>query len=124
MIKTFFNKDKLKKSINPDEAVSIGAAIYSYNFNDDNNPKGNLRIIDICPYSLGIGSKGGEMSFMIDKNTPLPHKITDQFYTIKDDQSYFGIGVYQGEDKSIDNNYKLGSFFVRGIEKKKRRSWY
>ena len=120
MIKTFFNKDELKKSINPDEAVSIGAAIYSYNFNDDNNPKGNLRIIDVCPYSLGIGSKGGEMSFMINKNTPLPHIFTDQFYTIKDDQSYFGIGVYQGEDKSIDNNYKLGSFFVRGIEKKKK----
>ena len=58
---------------------------------------------------------------MRNNNTPLPHIFTDQFYTIKDDQSYFGIGVYQGEDKSIDNNYKLGSFFVRGIEKKKKK---
>ena len=123
MVKNFFNKE-VKKSVNPDEAVALGAAIYSHNFdNQDGNE--DIRVIDICPYSLGIGSKGKEMSIMINKNTPLPHTFTDQFYTIKDAQTYFGIGVYQGEDKSIENNYKLGSFFVRGIEKKKkRRSWY
>ena len=118
MVKNFFNKE-VKKSVNPDEAVAIGAAIYSHNFdNQDGNE--DIRVIDICPYSLGIGSKGKEMSVMIPKNTPLPHTFTDQFYTIKDEQTYFGIGVYQGEDKSIENNYKLGSFFVRGIEKKKK----
>ena len=118
MVKNFFEKD-IKKSVNPDEAVAYGAAIYSHNFNDDKQ-KNDISIIDICPYSLGIGSKGKEMSIMINKNTPLPHTFTDQFYTIKDNQTYFGIGVYQGEDKSIDNNYKLGSFFVRGIEQKKK----
>jgi molecular chaperone DnaK (HSP70) len=118
MVKNFFNKE-VKKSVNPDEAVALGAAIYSHNFdNQDGNE--DIRVIDICPYSLGIGSKGKEMSVMIPKNTPLPHTFTDQFYTIKDAQTYFGIGVYQGEDKSIENNYKLGSFFVRGIEKKKK----
>ena len=60
---------------------------------------------------------------MINKNNPLPHTFTHQFFTTKDNKSYFGIGIYQSDGKSIENKYKLGSFFIRGI-KKKKRSWY
>ena len=118
IIRNFFDEKEIKKAINADEAIAYGAAIYAST--NDKNSNNNINITDVCPYSLGIGSKDREMSVMIPKNTQIPYKFTDQFYTIKDEQNHFGIGVYQGEGKIIDENTKLGSFFVRGIRKGKK----
>ena len=110
MIKEYFgnNKFKLSKKINPDEAVAYGAAIVG-------NIK-NLKIKDVIPLTLGVGSKEN-MIPMIKKNTQIPFSFVKTFKTIQDNQSEFGIGIYEGEDKLLKNNILLDNFYLRNITK-------
>ena len=121
MIKEYFGGDSkliLSKTINADEAVAYGAAIvahkYSYNLNDDNDF--NLNIKDVIPLTLGVGSKDN-MIPMIKKNTNVPFKKVKTFHTIKDNQTDFGIGIYEGEEKLIKDNILLDTFYLRNITK-------
>ena len=120
MIKEYFGGESkliLSKTINADEAVAYGAAIVacgnSY-LNDDNDF--NLNIKDVIPLTLGVGSKDN-MIPMIKKNTNVPFKKVKTFHTIKDNQTDFGIGIYEGEEKLVKDNILLDTFYLRNITK-------
>jgi L1 cell adhesion molecule like protein len=122
-IKEFFNnKKELSKKINPDEAVAIGAAIEAVLHNVDQSQDvedikdlEDIVVIDVVPLSLGIGSRGGVMSFIIKRNTQIPCENTDRFVTIEDNQTSFGICVYEGERQFYEDNLLLDEFNLENI---------
>nr|XP_046908625.1 heat shock cognate 71 kDa protein-like isoform X2 [Dermatophagoides farinae] len=121
LLQDFFNGKELNKSINLDEAVAYGAAVQAAILNGDQskNVKG-LSLLDVAPLSLGIDTKGGIMSTIIERNTAIPTKRTKRSYTVGDDQSRVPIRVYEGErPMTIDNNL-LGEFRLTGIPKASR----
>ena len=122
IIEFFNNKKQLCKTINPDEAVAIGAAIEAVLHNEDQkedieNIKDleDIVVIDVVPLSLGIGSRGGVMSFIIKRNTQIPCENTDRFVTIEDYQTNFGICVYEGEREFYEDNLLLDEFSLDNI---------
>ena len=119
MVSDFFeNKLKLKKSINTDEAVAMGATILAAKYNDNQNIiLSDFLIDDVVPISYGIGTKNDKMTFMIKKNTRIPCKVVKTFHTIKDYQTEFGIAVYQGENENINKNLLLDIFYLKNITK-------
>ncbi len=122
-IKEFFdNKKELSKKINPDEAVAIGAAIEAVLHNEEQKEDledikdlEDIVVIDVVPLSLGIGSRGGVMSFIIKRNTQIPCENTDRFTTIEDNQTNFGICVYEGEREFYKDNLLLDEFSLDNI---------
>ena len=112
MIKEYFNHNKkfnLSKKINPDEAVAYGATIVA-------NKIIKLSIKDVIPLTLGVGSKDN-MIPMIKKNTNVPFTYIKTFKTIEDNQTDFGIGIYEGEEKLIKDNILVDTFYLRNITK-------
>ena len=94
LLQDFFNGKELNKSINLDEAVAYGAAVQAAILNGDQskNVKG-LSLLDVAPLSLGIDTKGGIMSTIIERNTAIPTKRTKRSFTVGDDQSRVPIRV-------------------------------
>ena len=115
MISQFFNNKKLNKTVNPDEIIAEGAALQASILKE----KGNLKIININPISLGIQTvKNGiknYMTIMIPKNTPLPYTYKLTAETNYDNQISFIFKVFQGENELTDNNYFLNSFTISGL---------
>jgi len=109
---------KPNKSINPDEAVSIGAAIQASVLTGKSSRE--VYLLDVCPLSLGVETQGGIMSILITRNTQVPSVVKEIFTTAYDNQNSVDVKVYQGErPKTIDNLY-LGDFELDGIDKKPR----
>lgn len=100
------------QSVNPDEVVAIGAAIQSGVIKGD---KGDVLLIDVTPLSLGIETKGGVMTKLIDRNTAIPARRSEIFSTAEDNQSSVAIQVYQGEREFAADNKPLGTFELSGI---------
>merc|ERR1711978_389104 len=110
-VSTFFGKQP-SKNVNPDEVVSMGAAIQG------GVMTGNVKdvlLIDVTPLSLGIETLGGVFTRLIPKNTAIPSKKSEIFSTAVDNQSQVGIKVYQGEREMAADNKYLGSFDLVGI---------
>merc|ERR1711978_76346 len=110
-VSTFFNKTP-SKNVNPDEVVSMGAAIQG------GVMTGNVKdvlLIDVTPLSLGIETLGGVFTRLISRNTAIPSKKSEVFSTAVDNQSQVGIKVYQGEREMAADNKYLGSFDLVGI---------
>jgi molecular chaperone DnaK len=100
------------KSVNPDEVVSIGAALQAGVL------KGEVKdvlLLDVTPLTLGIETKGGIMTKLIERNTTIPTKKSEVFTTAEDGQSSVTIQVYQGEREIAAYNKKLGQFDLTGI---------
>jgi len=111
MLKNKFKNSKLCSSINPDEAVSIGAAIQGAIITQQNDTKiRDVNLFDVTPLSLGIEVVEEQMSTVIKRNTPTPITKKSIYKTVKDYQTTIGIKIYEGEDNNINNNHLLGKF--------------
>ncbi len=111
MVKDFFGKEP-NKSVNPDEVVSIGAAIQGGVLAGDVT---DVLLLDITPLSLGIETLGGVATKLIERNTTIPTKKSQVFSTAENNQTAVDINVVQGEREFAKDNKTLGKFRLDGI---------
>ena len=102
------------KSINPDEAISVGAAIQASLLSGNSNKE--VYLLDVTPLSLGIETQGGFMTSMIKRNTQVPSEFKEVFTTAIDNQTEVDVKVYQGERPRVINNHFLGEFKLENIK--------
>jgi molecular chaperone DnaK len=100
------------KSVNPDEAVALGAAIQGAVLRGE---KSDILLLDVTPLTLSIETMGGIATPMIDRNTTIPAKKTQVFSTASDNQSAVTVRICQGERKMFNDNKVLGTFNLDGI---------
>ncbi|HJM67341.1 MAG TPA: molecular chaperone DnaK [Candidatus Thalassarchaeaceae archaeon] len=102
------------KGINPDEAVAMGAALQAGIIVGDEGVT-DVLLLDVTPLSLGIETLGGVSTPMIERNTTIPTRRTQEFSTAADNQPAVEVHVLQGERKFAKDNVTLGKFFLEGI---------
>ncbi len=100
------------KSVNPDEVVSVGAAIQGGVLSGDVT---DMLLLDVTPLSLGLETLGGVMTVLIPRNTTIPTSKTEVFSTAEDNQTAVDIHVLQGERSMAGDNKTLGTFRLDGL---------
>merc|ERR1711881_434745 len=110
-VKSIFGRDPAK-SVNPDEAVAIGAAIQGAVLSGEVT---DVLLLDVTPLSLGIETLGGVFTRLINRNTTIPTKKSQVFSTAADGQTAVEIKVHQGEREMARDNKTLGQFSLVGL---------
>ena len=116
MVKTLTGKDP-HKGVNPDEVVASGAAIQAGVLKGDVK---DVLLLDVTPLTLGVETKGGIMTKMIERNTTIPTKRSETFTTAEDGQTQVEIHVLQGEREMASGNKSLGKFTLTDIPSAKQ----
>ncbi|EKD52751.1 MAG: hypothetical protein ACD_61C00253G0003 [uncultured bacterium] len=111
VVKDFFGKEP-NKSVNPDEAVALGAAIQGGVISGDVK---DILLLDVTPLTLGIETMGGVMTPLIERNTTVPSSKSQTFSTASDNQPQVEVHILQGERPMASDNKTLGSFVLDGI---------
>ena len=111
MVKAFFEREP-SHAVNPDEVVSLGAAVQGGVLGGEVK---DVLLLDVTPLSLGIETQGGIMTALIERNTTIPTRKSQIFSTAEDNQSAVTVHVLQGERKMADTNRTLGMFNLDGI---------
>lgn len=112
LVKKLFNGKEPHKGVNPDEVVSIGAAIQGGIIAGDVK---DVVLLDVTPLSLGIETEGGVMTTLVERNTTIPVTKSEVFSTAADNQSAVTVSVYQGERQMARDNRLLDQFNLEGI---------
>jgi molecular chaperone DnaK (HSP70) len=118
-VERFFNKE-VNCSIDPDNVVSIGAAIHGYMLTNKCNIADNLLLIDRTSLSIGLELAGGIMDVLIPRGTIIPFKKTRKYTTDTDNMESINIKIFEGERSLTKDNFLIGEFTLNGIEKAKR----
>jgi molecular chaperone DnaK len=105
---------KPNESVNPDEAVALGAAVQAAILSKDTSV-GDIVLVDVTPLTLGVEVKGGRVAPLITRNTRIPANKTETFTTADHNQPGVEINVVQGERPMVSDNKGLGSFKLEGI---------
>ncbi|CAM9544327.1 unnamed protein product [Pylaiella littoralis] len=124
----FGGRIELCRSINPDEAVAVGAAVQGHILAAGDARTGgadlagttDLLLLDVTPLSLGIELEGREMSVLIKRNTTIPCRKSRSYTTVEDWQTSIDVVVYEGERRSVDTCNKLGEFTITGVERARK----
>ena len=111
LVKSLTGKDP-HKGVNPDEVVASGAAIQAGVLKGDVK---DVLLLDVTPLTLGVETKGGIMTKMIERNTTIPTKRSETFTTAEDNQTQVEIHVLQGEREMASGNKSLGKFTLTDI---------
>jgi L1 cell adhesion molecule like protein len=117
MLQEYFNGKNLNMSVNPDEVVAHGAAVQAavLNGGQSSSNTNDILLMDVCSLSLGLETRGGVMTKIVDRNSTIPCKKSQVFSTYADNQPAVTIQIFEGERQLTKDNHKLGTFNLEGI---------